>query len=287
MKHRFRPLGPKARISTAVVATAVAAASAQVATASPVAAPESTDGPSLAESCTARQAILMGRYYLHNAWTEQGGEGRQCVRDTSSDDEAAAQPDATGPGAVDAVAWDADWQWPGATDGPRSTATAVFGWHWGWKTDDTGLPVKLSSGTPVTSQWDFTVSDRGGRLHAGYRLWLHEQATPGPEDQPHDEVAIWLHRSGGDRPLGGKRGTVAIDGVRWDLYQGGEDWKVHTFVRSDNTTSSDIDLTAFLAELTKRGAVSADSYLSGVEAGTEVSSGRGSLATESFAVNVG
>lgn len=287
MKHRFRPLGPKARISIAIAATTVAAASAQVATASPVAAPESADGPSLAESCATDEAVLMGRYYLSNTWAKDSGAGRQCVQDAHDGDGSETDEDT--------IAWNADWRWSDrAGEVTPAAAYAVRGWHWGWKSADTGLPVRLSSADAVTATWDFAVEGRSEGLRVGYRLWLHDQPDPGPKDRPSDEVTVWLHRADGARPTGRKQTTVEVDGVRWDLYHGGGSRRVHSFVPSDTGNApgdgagaTEVDLTALLAELTRRGAVSEDAYLSGVEAGAEVRSGHGGLRTESLTVRVG
>mgnify|MGYP001950202073 CR=1 FL=1 len=286
MKHRFRPLGPRARLSIAVAATTVAAASAQVATASYVAAPESTGGPSLAESCTAGESVLMGRYFLHTTWRDtRQADGRQCVRDTRA---------AQGPRSdADAVAWHTDWRWSRGADDTPASAAAVLGWHWGYKSGRTGLPVRLSDGAPVTATWRYALADRRGTVRVGYRMWLHDQPRPGAKDRPRDEVTVWLHRSGDAAPPGEKRATVEVAGTSWDLYRGGDGWTVHSFVPADDDAVSraaalrSVVLTDFLAELTRRGEVAEDAYLSGVEAGTEVVSGRGRLDTESLTVRVG
>ncbi|GAA2129310.1 hypothetical protein [Streptomyces synnematoformans] len=55
----------------------------------------------------------------------------------------------------------------------KSFVSSVLGWHWSDIGSDTGLPVRLSSGTPVHSVWDFQVSDNPGTMNVAYDLWLH------------------------------------------------------------------------------------------------------------------
>lgn len=226
------------------------------------------------ESCESGGAIVAGSYWLsNNQWGRDAGSGTQCVRLLG-----------------DAPAWSTDWRWSGEQNAVKSYASAVLGWHWGWKVprERTGLPVRLSSGTPVTSTWDFTVTPADpGTMNVAYDLWLHDVGDPDWEDQPTDEVMVWLYRSGGAGPLGTREATVTLGGADWDLYRGDIGWNVFSFVRTANTTSAALELTDFTAELTKRGWMPDSRYLSSVQAGTEVFTGAGELDTDGYAVRVG
>jgi hypothetical protein len=169
----------------------------------------------------------------------------------------------------------------------KSFASEVLGWHWGWKTSGTQLPVQLSANRQVQTNWNFTVTERTpNTMNVAYDLWFHNKPNPDWWDQPTDEMMVWLYRAGGAAPMGTKVATVNIAGTTWDLYEGDIGWKVHSFVRTSNTTSVSLNLTDFTKALVSRGLISSSTYLSGVEAGTEVFRGDGQLDTGSYSVTV-
>jgi hypothetical protein len=107
------------------------------------------------------------------------------------------------------------------------------------------------------------------------------------QDQPTDEVMVWLNRQGGAGPLGTKYGSVSLGGAMWDIYQGDIGWKVYSFVRRTNTTRADLDLDDFTQALVRRKLLSNNKYLSGIESGSEVFRGSGRLDTKSYSVDIG
>jgi hypothetical protein len=175
----------------------------------------------------------------------------------------------------------------GQANSVKSYASAVLGWHWDWKSRDTGLPIRLSDGRAVRRNWDFAVRQESpNTMNVAYDLWLHDVAAPDWPDEPTDEVMVWLYRSGGAGPVGTKQATVTIGGTTWDLYRGDIGWNVFSFVRTGNTTSADLDLTDFTDDLTTRGWLQRSKYLSSVEAGTEIFAGEGALDTSAYAVTI-
>lgn len=107
------------------------------------------------------------------------------------------------------------------------------------------------------------------------------------QNQPTDEVMVCLYRAGGAGPLGTKVATLNIGGANWDLHQGDIGWKAHSFVRTGNTTSANLNLTDFTNALVNRGSMARSKHLSNVQAGTEVFQGRGQLDANSCSVTVG
>ncbi|MGW0826943.1 GH12 family glycosyl hydrolase domain-containing protein [Streptomyces sp. NPDC002845] len=87
-------------------------------------------------------------------------------------------------------------------------------------------------------------------------------------------------------PLGTKVATVTVAGTTWDAYEGNVGWQVHSFVRTSNTTYASLNLSDFANVLVSRGHINSSTYLSGVEAGTEVFHGDGRLDTNSRSVSV-
>ncbi|WP_304453715.1 hypothetical protein [Nocardiopsis sp. YSL2] len=278
--HTTRHLRPPAslRVGIATAALALAAGLSGGAGAAPAEAASAVNA--MDRRCEAFAEIPMGRYWINNnLWGQDAGSGTQCVEDLYRNGEA--------------IGWRTDWDWTGGPYQVKSYASAVLGWHWGWKSDRTGLPVRLSWGTPVPSAWDYDVST-DGTAAVNYDLWLHDTADPGWEDDPADEVMIWLSAHGGAGPIGGRVATVDVAGQSWDLYRGeilddagNHMWWVHSFVHTEGTTSFDADLTDFTGALVRRGDLREGQYLSSVQAGVEVFRGSGELTTRAYRTTVG
>ena len=256
--------------SRAVTPSASASASPTKATSTSASTPAGA-----AQDCTPGAAITAGKYWIsNNQWGKDGGSGSLCVWQTSR--------------SGDNLAWGTDWGWTGASDQVKTFASTVLGWHWGTKIAGTGLPVRLSDHKAVTTTWNFTVTQQtANTLDVSYDLWLHNIGNADWNNQPTDEVMVWLYRSGGAGPVGTKQATVTIGGTTWDLYQGNIGWNVFSFVRTSNTTSATLNLTDFTDTLVGRGVLQNTKYLSSVESGAEIFTGQGRLDTSAYAVTVG
>lgn len=71
----------------------------------------------------------------------------------------------------------------------------------------------------MTVSWEFSLPAKPGTMNVAHDLWLHSKSTADWQDQPTDEVMIWLNRQGGAGPLGTKYGSVSLGGAMWDIYQ--------------------------------------------------------------------
>ncbi|MCW2898380.1 MAG: celB [Streptosporangiaceae bacterium] len=222
-------------------------------------------------TCEPNGSVTVGRYRLDNDIYAETGTGWQCVWDSWNS------------GAT--IGWGASWSWGGPPTSAKSVAASVLGWHWGWTSTGTGLPVRLSDERSVQTGWRFQPP-RSGVFAVGYDLFLHDTATPDANSPPTGEVMIWLYRSGGARPPGTKVDTVKVGRTTWDLYRGTAGWPVHTFVRRVNASSATLDLADFLAHLRAAEGLSPDNYLTGVEADIEVFQGSGQLNTNSYATKI-
>lgn len=268
MQHRRPHLTRKAKIATAAVVALAAGASVTVAMAGEE-----------AKKCGAFDTVTMGKYYVNNnLWGQDDGTGTQCVWDTSR--------------SGDTIAWGTDYDWtskPGKENAVKSFSSTVLGWHWGMKVDKavTELPIRVGDRKPVRTSWDFSVSSNPGTMNVAYDLWLHSKNTADWQDQPTDEIMVWLNRQGGAGPLGTKYGSVSLGGAMWDIYEGDIGWKVHSFVRRANTTKTTLNLDDFTQALVRRKLLSNDKYVSGIESGTEVFRGSGRLDTKAYSVDIG
>ena len=148
--------------------------------------------------------------------------------------------------------------------------------------------MHLSDHRAVTTTWNFTVTQQtANALDVSYDLWLHDIGNADWNNQPTDEVMVWLYRSGGAGPVGTKQATVTIGGTTWDLNRGNIGWNVFSFVRTSNTTSATLNLTDFTDNLIGRGVLQNTKYLSSVESGAEIFTGQGRLDTSVYNVTVG
>ncbi|MFH8403801.1 endo-1,4-beta-glucanase [Streptomyces sp. NPDC018019] len=228
-----------------------------------------------ADGCVPNESTPMGKYWLNNnTWGAGSGSGWSCTWATYQ--------------SGNTIGWGTTHDWSGAPESVKSYASSVLGWHWGWKSGATGLPVRLSARTPVRAKWSYQVKEtRPGAYNVSYDLWLHDRPDTDWQSRPKHEVMVWLAKGGGAMPLGTRQQRVKIAGAYWDLYAGRTDWNVYSFVRVGGTTASDLDLDDFLQALVRRGAVAPTDYLSGVEAGTEAFTGRAQLDTTAYEVQVG
>lgn len=270
------PTATKTATATPSATKSTAASPSASATKSATASPSATTSAATVakEDCTDFAALVQGKYWVNNnVWGKADGTGSQCVWNNSLTGEN--------------LSWGTSWTWAGDTTKVKSYASAVLGWHWGWKTTGTGLPVQLSAGKAVNANWNFTVTQKTSNImNVSYDLWFHTIGNADWQDQPTDEVMVWLYRSGGAGPVGTKQATVTVAGTTWDLYKGNIGWDVYSFVRTSNTTSAGLNLTDFTDDLAGRGWLDKTKYLSSVQAGTEVFTGSGQLDTSAYSVKI-
>lgn len=221
------------------------------------------------------EILIQGKYYLYNnLWGAATGEGSQSLWESSFDNSH--------------IAWGTSWLWNGQTDTIKSYAAVVWGWHWGWKIADTGLPIKLTALRSLLTKWSFDVTHTIlGGTNVSYDIWLTANPTADNEN-PTGEVMVWLYNTGDITPIGSRKANLLIDGVGWDLWEGSHPvsgWPVYSFVRTDNTKSDSLDLNKFFQYLISFG-LDSTSYLLSVEAGVEVFTGEGRLNTTHYSINV-
>jgi hypothetical protein len=220
---------------------------------------------------TTYASIIQNKYWINNnLWGGTGATGWQGIWDTCT--------------SGNTIGWGTDWNWSGgASNQVKSYASAVLGWHWGWKINGTGLPVQISANKNVTCGWTYRVTP-GQTIDVAYDLFAHNSTNPGYADQPTDEIMIWLYKAGGAGPIGGVDSTTSIGGASWEVHKGSTGvWNVYSYVRTTNATSgATLNLMDFLKDLTTKGWMSSSKYLTSIEAGTEVFVGTGRLDTDSY-----
>lgn len=220
-------------------------------------------------------------YVLNNHWntgTASGGQSITVNSDTS---------------------WSTSWDFDRSEDWTVTTyAAAIFGWQWGWRVPPAqlGLPVQLSSRTPIntTAVFDYVPdSSCGGsrvcRLNVSYDVWFHRTASPDTSN-PAYEMMIWLAYSrelfSGYRAIG----YATIGGHRWKVIesQGGSS-PVGTFLLDEpaDLREATLDIMEFAQWLVDNHGLPADWWLDSVQFGPEVFKGKGTLNVHGYGITVG
>jgi hypothetical protein len=181
------------------------------------------------------------------------------------------------------VGWATNWNWSGGSGGVKTYISLVYGWQWGFKIQNTGLPVQISSGRAINCGWNFAVNTTG-TINVSYDMWLHTTNAPTYQTNPTDEVMVWLYRSGGAGPIGSRQvQAVSLGGTTWDIYRGmNGSTNVFSYVRTTNATTQVLNMMSVMQDLVTRGWVQSSKYLSAIQAGTEVYTGSGDLTTYGF-----
>jgi xyloglucan-specific endo-beta-1,4-glucanase len=205
----------------------------------------------------------VGNYILYNnLWGMSGATGSQCTTLVS-------QSGTT-------VAWKTVWSWSGGS-GVKSFANLAL---------TTGLNTMLSSISSIPSSWQWDYGNTGSIVgDVAYDIWTSNKI--GASNQY--EIMIWLAKYGNAAPVSshynssGQPVPIAsptIDGASYKLYAGTvSTWTVYSFVSDRTITSFSGDLKSFFTFLINDGSISSSQYLTGLQAGTEPTSGTSATLT--------
>lgn len=237
-------------------------------------------------SCNDGASIQLGKYrVLNNLWgkNHDGVTGSQCTWSTCGTDSG--------------ISWGTEYSWSNAPAGQvTSYSAAILGWHFSTISADSGLPVLLSDHRSMDCSWSFDVkSTAASTQNVAYDIWLSTDPAPTGTTRPTDEVMIWLYRAGAASPIGGTPvDTFSVPSGNFQLSEGRNGptddtfvpgvngWNVHSFVRSGNEPCTDLNLTDFFDFLIEKHGVDPAKYVIGIEAGTEIFSGAGTVTTNHF-----
>ena len=195
------------------------------------------------------------------------------------------------------TSWSTAYNWPRVQPlAVRCYPASVLGWQFSDVRKGTGLPVLLSSNTPILTTAAFTVT--GSAMEdIAYDCWFHAMPNPGSATKPTDEMMIWEAALNGPGPMGEKTASAVIDGHTWNLYEGWNTfgWEVHTFVIDNapagNLSGAALDLTDFTGYLIanryrSKKPLLRNRYITGVEFGTEVVFGSGTFKVGKYTCSV-
>jgi Glycosyl hydrolase family 12 len=176
-------------------------------------------------------------------------------------------------------------------DGAPGAYPSIYkGCHWGDCTDNSGMPVSVSSmtNTPgkVTTSYNTTTVSNGA-WDDSYDIW-YNPAQSTSNNSSGLEMMIWLNHFGGVQPAGSPGPTVTIDGISFTVWYGGSgNGGTVSFVANSPTSSvNNLELGPLAAYAVSKGYMQNSWFLIDVEAGFEPwTSGQG-LTANSFNVTV-
>ena len=188
------------------------------------------------------------------------------------------------------LSWGTSYNWPAGSN-PNSVKaylSVVSGWHWGTWSSNSGLPVRIWDNKNVNTGGSFTISNAGTQ-NLAYDCWFHTINNPTWQNNPTDELMIWVATYGGAGPLGTYVETVSFAGGSWNVYKGNIGWNVYSFVRTSNSTSWSFNVRDFVNYVVyTKGWVANSKFLTSVQFGTEVfrTNGNGQVNVSNYRVDV-
>jgi hypothetical protein len=188
------------------------------------------------------------------------------------------------------VWWGTAYNWPvnGNPNSVKAYPSIISGWHWGTWSANSGLPVRIWENKNLSTGASFTIQNAGVQ-NVAYDCWFHTIPNPTWENQPTDELMVWVSSYGGAGPLGTLQETVWIAGQQWRVYKGNIGWNVYSFVRTTNTDSWSFNLRDFVNHVTyNKGWMANSKYVTSVQFGTEVFSttGNGQINVSNYRLDV-
>ncbi|KAL5504942.1 hypothetical protein ACEPAH_7605 [Sanghuangporus vaninii] len=227
------------------------------------------------QHCGQWDTVTAEQYTLFlNLWGISGATGSQCSQITSLTDST--------------IAWETAWQWSGV-NGVKSFSNVQL---------DDGVGVQLSaiSSMPTSWEWSYDISS-DAVADVAYDLFTADTA----DGDNVNEIMIWLanYNAGPISAMYGSDGNptpvasdISIAGQTWNLYFGSNGANnVYSFLPSSGgeITSFSGDINDFFTYLTSNQGVETTQYLKTAQAGTEPTSGSGTLTTTAYtlAINSG
>jgi cellulose 1,4-beta-cellobiosidase len=130
--------------------------------------------------------------------------------------------------------------------GAPATYTSIFrGCHWGNCTSNNPFPIQESN--IATASTAVTIIQPGGYANdSAYDIWFN--TTPTTSGQPNGtEIMIWINHQGGVTPFGSQVGTVNIDGIEWNVYDGRQtSWNCISYEAQNGVTTASLNLLPYV-----------------------------------------
>ena len=185
------------------------------------------------------------------------------------------------------------WDWLESGDNVKAYPEIVFGHKPGYPKSTTDLlPRRISSIGQAQLSYDLdTVRYGAGNLSVD--MWLTSSDKPAQFAAPPitHEIMIWLEHFGPMYAGGKLQEHAVIDGVPYRVYLGdnfGQGWRYVAFLPSiPLRKQARMNLVAYFDYLKSKGWVSGDEYLSAVNIGNEIISGKGETRVRALSIDIG
>ncbi len=145
------------------------------------------------------------------------------------------------------------------------------GCHWGYCTQNSGFPLKISEmgATPFT--WIIDTNGASGTWNCSYESWFSKAGGTAPDAA---EIMVWINYAGGANPAGTKVDTVSIGGADWDVYfvdwTQNIGWYYIAYKKVIPVERVDLNFKDFVDDSMARGYLNPDWYMDNMEAGFEI-----------------
>ncbi|KAI5117206.1 hypothetical protein M0805_005176 [Coniferiporia weirii] len=220
--------------------------------------------------CGQWDTATAGNYeLLLDQWGISGATGSQCGQITSL--------------SGSTIAWKTNWTWSGGSGVMTFTDIQL----------NAGVGVQLSAISSIPTTWDWSYSLSSSAVaDVAYDLFTADTASGSNVN----EIMVWLanynagpisaeyNSDGQPVPI---ESDLSISGQSWNLYFGSNGANnVYSFLPSSGSaiTSFSGDINDFLTYLTSEQGVSTSQYLKIAQAGTEPTSGTGTLTTSGYSL---
>lgn len=233
------------------------------------------------------ETLPVGRI-ANNVWNRQAvgaQRAEQCVRARSL---------------TESDAREYGWRWglPPESSTLISFPQVVYGWKpWdGGETSHPRLPIRIADIGTLRLSYAMETSAEG-KHNLATTLWLTRSGATGAEPNPKDistDLMVWTDSSDLD-PFGERVGYASIDGLDFEIWFArdmgdasgeGPRWNYVAYRATTQLAAASLDLKAFLQHAIEHEFVSPDHYVSDVEVGNEIMSGRGETWIKSISLEV-
>jgi len=221
--------------------------------------------------CGQWDTVTAGNYeLLLDQWGISSASGSQCAHVTSM--------------SGSTIAWTTNWTWTGGSGVKTFTDMQL----------NAGIGKQLSAIGSMPATWDWSYSLSSGAV-ADVAFDLFTASTPTGANV--NEIMIWManYNAGPISAQYGSNGqpvpkasNISLAGHTWNLFFGSNGANnVYSFLPTSGTiTSFSGDINTFFKYLTSSQGVSSSQYLKTAQAGTEPTSGTGTLATTAFSLTI-
>lgn len=205
---------------------------------------------------------------INNVWNPSGGQ--QCIEYRGTSFKIVSQTGNSG--STDPVSF------PAVILGRKAEHFAQGG----------GLPIQVSAIKSIETGLKIKAASVQGTFNSAYDIWV--DADPNYNGNAPDYfVMLWPWTQGNVQPAGSVTANVTIEGVKWDVWTGGEGeggGKYIAYQAAPNTESLHVDLKPFFDDAVQFRGLPASSYVLNVQAGFEIWNGGQGLEQEYFYAKV-